>query len=129
MKFIHIILISLILIFSVLITGCSEKCSQVESVTVTPISFEKIQGLPNTDYHVTYEITNKGKETEKNLMIIFTMNSRSSRDFKKNESETVGQLNPSESKLMVINFSSILFGLDQKNFYGTPYMKSNSCTV
>jgi len=129
MKFTSIFLISLILVSLVFVTGCSDKCSQAEPVTVTPISFEKNQGLPYTQYHVTYEITNKGKETEKNLMVIFTMNSGNSWDFKKNESEPIEQLNASETKRMLIDFSSVLFSLDEKNFYGTPYKTANFCSV
>lgn len=125
MRFSPILVISLIMISLILTTGCSDKYSQAESVTVTPISFEKNQGLSNTDYRITYEVTNKGKETEKNLMVIFTMNSGTSWDFKKNESRTIEQLNSSETKKMDIDFSSVLFNLDKKNFYGIPYRTAN----
>ena len=129
MKFTTLIPILIIIMSLIFTSGCLSKCPISQTVTVTPVSIEKEQGLANTKYHVTFEIFNNGTEIEKSLSINFNMNSGSDWDHSNNETRTVNELKPGEKRKIVIDFSSILFSLNEKNFSGISYNTKDFCTL
>jgi len=113
----------------VLVGGCLEHCPPAENIDVGILSVEKTTGLTGFKYDVYLVVKNHGNNVAENIIVLVTMDSRSSYEDIINATVEIELINPQESEERVVTFHSILNNLNKNNFFVTAYQQELLCCI